>query len=88
MKKKIMVILLMTALMLMLCGCDTVHDNPLATNAVNTKAYINMYGTITVVDVRQYLFGSNGVVLVYGNNGKIYKTHSVNVVLVKEDDQQ
>ena len=88
MTKKVMAFLLLTALMLMLCGCDTVKDNPLATNAVNTKAYINMYGTITVVDVRQYLFGSNGVVIVYGKNGKIYKTHSVNVVLEKEDDQQ
>ena len=88
MTKKVMAFLLLMALMLMLCGCDTVHDNPLATNAVNTKAYINMYGTITVVDVRQYLFGSNGIVIVYGTNGKIYKTHSVNVVLEKEDDHQ
>ena len=84
MKRKIIVIILLISVLLLLCGCDTVKDNPLATNAVNTKAYINMNGTTTIVDVKEYLFGSNGVVVIYETNGKMYKTHSANVVLVKD----
>ena len=86
--KKITIAILLVCVLLMLCGCDTVKDNPLATNAVNTKAYINMNGTTTIVDVKEYLFGSNGVVVIYETDGKMYKTHSVNVVLVKDAEGQ
>ena len=85
--KKILAILLLTALMFALCGCETVSDNPLATNATNTKAYIKVNDKTIVVDVKQYLFGSNGVVIVYGSDGMSYKTHSVNIVLVKDSNQ-
>lgn len=83
MTKKIIVIILLVEMMLFLCGCDNSSDHPLATQVNNTKAYIKMNEKTIVIDVEAYMHGSNGVVTVYGMDGKTYKTHSMNVVLVK-----
>ena len=84
--KKITIVILLVFMLLLLCGCNSQTDNPLplATKATNTKAYIKINEKTIVVDVKEYLFGSNGVVVIYETDGKIYKTHSVNVVLVKD----
>lgn len=82
--KKITIAILIISLLLLLCGCENSTDNLLATKATNTKAYIKINEKTIVVDVEEYLFGSNGVVIIYETDGKIYKTHSVNIVLVKD----
>lgn len=81
---KIILITLLVAMMLLLCGCDNSSGNPLATSASNTKAHIRVDGKTIVVDVDAYVYGSNGVVTIYGSDGVNYRTHSVNVVLVKD----
>ena len=87
MKKKIIVILLLVSLMFMLCGCETSADL-LATKVNNTIAYIKVNEKTITVDVKEYLYGSNGVAIIYGTDGKTYKTHSMNVVLVKEKENE
>jgi len=84
MKKKIIVIILLVAIMFLLCGCDTSSDNPLARKTSNTKAYIKMGEKTIVIDTEAYLSGSNGSVIVYGTDGKTYKTHFMNVVLIQD----
>ena len=86
--KKIMVVLLFVIMMLLLCGCDNSSGNPLATQTSNTKAYIKMNENTIVVDVDAYQGGSNGVMTIYGTDGTNYKTHSVNVVLVKHSEDR
>ena len=83
MTKKVLIVLLLVAMMIMLCGCDDSSDNLLATKATNTKAYIKINDETIVIDVKEYMYGSNGVSIIYGTDGNTYKTHSVNVVLVK-----
>lgn len=82
--KKITIVILLVSVLLLLCGCNSSTNNPLATKATNTKAYIKINEKTITVDVEEYLFGSNGTVTIYETDGKIYKTHSVNVVLVKD----
>ena len=84
--KKITIIIILISVLLLLCGCENSTDNPLATKATDTKAYIKINEKTIVVDVKEYLFGSNGVVIIYGTDGKAYKTHSVNIVLVKDEE--
>lgn len=84
MKKTIIMILLLVSVLFLLCGCDSSPNNLLTTKAISTKAYIKINEKTIVVDVKEYLFGSNGVVIIYGTDGKAYKTHSVNVVVVKD----
>jgi len=84
MAKKVLIVILLVAMMIVLCGCDDSSDNPLATKATNTKAYIKINDETIAIDVKEYLYGSNGVTIVYGTDGNVYKTHSVNVVLVKD----
>ena len=86
MTKKVLIVLLLVAMMIVLCGCEDSSDNPLATKASDTKAYIKINEKNIVVDVESYMYGSNGVAIIYGMDGKTYKTHSMNVVLVKEGD--
>ena len=71
-------------MMIILCGCDDSSDNPLATKATNTKAYIKINDETIVIDVQEYLCGSNGVTTVYGTDGNVYRTHFVNVAFVKD----
>lgn len=84
MARKIIVIILLVAMMFLLCGCDNSSDNPLARKTSNTKAYIKINEKTIVIDVDAYMDGSNGSIIVYGTNGKTYKTHFMNVVLIKE----
>lgn len=86
MTKKIVVVLLLVAVMFLLCGCDNSSDHPLAMQTSNTKAYIKMNEKTIVVDVDAYLSSSNGVVNIYGTDGTNYRTHYVNVVLVKHSE--
>ena len=71
-------------MMLLLCGCDNSSGHPLAISASNTKAHIRVDEKTIVVDVDEYMYGSNGVVTIYGSDGTVYRTHSANVVLVKD----
>lgn len=84
MTSKIIVIFLLVAMMLLLCGCDNSSGHPLATSASNTKAHIRVDEKTIVVDVDAYVYGSNGIVTIYGSDGTTYRTHSVNVMLVKD----
>jgi len=84
MAKKVLIVLLLVAMMIVLCGCDDSSDNPLATKAINTKAYIKINDETIVIEAKEYMYGSNGVVIITGSDGTSYKTHSVNVVLVKD----
>lgn len=86
--KKITVAILLVFMLLLLCGCDSLTDNSLATKATNTKAYIKINEKTIAVDVKEYLYGSNGVVIIYETDGKAYKTHSANVVLVKDAEDR
>lgn len=86
MAKKIIIIILLVSVLLLLCGCENSTVNPLTTKATDTKAYIKINEKTIIVDVKEYLFGSNGIVIIYETDGKIYKTHSVNVVLVKDTE--
>ncbi len=75
-------------MLLLLCGCSSSTNNPLAIKATNTKAYIKINEQTIVVDVKEYMFGSNGTITIYETDGKIYKTHCINVVLVKDADRR
>lgn len=86
MRRKIIVIILFVSVLFLLCGCKSSTNNPLATKATNTKAYIKIDEKTIVVDVKEYMFNSNEMVTIYETNGKIYKTHSINVVLVKDEE--
>lgn len=86
MTKKIIVIILLIAVIFLFCGCDNSSDHPLATSVSNTKAYIKVNEKTIVVDVNAYMGGSNGSVIVYGIDGKTYKTHYMNVVLVQDTE--
>ena len=83
MAKKALVIFLLLIMMLVLSGCENSADILTTKSEDNTKAYIKVNNTTIVVDVYSYLFGSNGIAIVTGTDGTNYKTHSVNVVLVK-----
>lgn len=82
--KKITIVILLVSVLLLLCGCESMTYNPLSTKATNTKAYIKINDGTIVIDVKEYQYVSNGVTIVYGTDGNVYKTHSVNVVLVKD----
>ena len=82
--KKITIVILLVSVLFLLCGCDSSPENPFTTKATDTKAYIKINEKTIVVDVKEYLVGSNGIVIIYETDGKMYKTHSVNVVLVKD----
>ena len=84
--KKTVIVLLLVTMMFLLCGCDDSSDYPLATQTSNTKAYIKMNDKTIVVDVDAYLGNSTGTVTIYGTDGTNYKTHYVNVVLVKHSE--
>ena len=86
--KKFILLALMIILLLTLCGCNDSTDNPFATKVTNTKAYIKINEKTIVVDVKEYVFGSNGTITIYETNGKKYKTHAINVVLVKDADRR
>ena len=83
--KKITIVILLVSMLVLLCGCESPSDL-VAKKATNTKAYIKINEKTIVVDVKEYLYGSNGVVIIYETDGKIYKTHSVNVVLIKDSE--
>ena len=34
-----------------------------------------------VIDVKEYMYGTNGVVFITGTDGTKYKTHSMNVII-------
>ena len=82
--KKITIAILLVLILFLLCGCESSTDSPLAIKATSTKAYIKINEKMIVVDVKEYLFGSNGIAIIYETDGKTYKTHSMNVVLVKD----
>ena len=85
-KKCMLLIFLLIVIMLLLCSCETVVDtHHYSANATNTKAYIKINEETIDVDVSSYLYGSDGVVIIYSTDGKIYKTHSANVVLVYDN---
>ena len=84
MTKKIIVIILLVATMFLLCGCDNYSYNPLAKKTSNTKSYIKMDEKTIVIDIEAYMYSSNGIVTIYGIDGKTYKTHFMNVVLVED----
>lgn len=84
MTRKIITLILLVAMMFLLCGCDISLDSPLARKTSNTKAYIKMGEKTIVIDINAYTDYSNGIVIVYGTDGKTYKTHFMNVVLIKE----
>lgn len=84
MTRKIIAIILLVAMMFLLCGCDTSLDSAFANKTSNTKAYIKIGEKTIVIDVDAYTSSSNGIVIVYGIDGKTYKTHFMNVVLIKE----
>ena len=84
MTSKIIIIILLVAMMFLLCGCDDSSDNPLARKISNTKAYIKMDEKTIVIDIDAYMIVSDGSIIVYGIDGKTYRTHSVNVVLIKD----
>ena len=84
--KKVVIVLLFVTIMFLLCGCDNSSNHPLAMQTSNTKAYIKMNEKTIVVDVDAYQGGSNGSVIIYGTDGTNYKTHYVNVVLVKHSE--
>lgn len=86
MTKKIIVIILLVAMMFLLCGCDGFSDHILTNKTKNTKAYIKVGEKTIVVDVDSYMDGANGSVILYGIDGKIYETHFMNVVLVKDTE--
>lgn len=88
MVKKIVIIILLVAMTILLCGCDDFSDNPLAVSVSNMKAYIRVNEKTIVVDVKAYVHGSNGVVTIYGTDGTNYKTHSVNVVLINDTESR
>lgn len=83
MTRKIIVIILLIAMVFLLCGCDN-SSNDLLVKTSNTKAYIKMNEKIIVIDVDAYMNGSNGNVIVRGIDGKTYRTHLMNVVLVTD----
>lgn len=83
MTRKIIAIILLIVMMFLLCGCSS-SGHPLATETNNTKAFIRMDEKTIVVDVEAYTNGSNGIITIYGTDGKIYRTHFVNVALVKD----
>lgn len=80
MTKKIIVIILLIAIVFLLCGCDNSLNN--------TKAYIKINEEIIVIDVDAYTNGSNGSITIRGIDGKIYKTHLINVVLVRDVERR
>ena len=84
MVKKVLIVFLLVVMMVVLCGCEESSNNPLATKATNTKAHIKINDEMIVVDVKEYMCSSNGVIVVYGTDGNVYKTHFVNIVLVKD----
>ena len=86
--KKIVLILLLVAVLFLLFGCDNASDDPLATKAISTKAYIKMNDETIVIDVKEYRSYSTGCVTIIGTDKTIYKTHFVNVVLVKEQESR
>lgn len=86
--KKGAIVLLLIVMMALLCGCNNSSDHPLAAQAINTKAYIKVNEKTIVVDIEAYMHGSNGVVTIYGVDGKTYKTHAINVVLIKDSEGQ
>lgn len=59
-------------------GCE-----PLTGTDYN-KAYIHIDGEIKEVNVVEHRMYSGGVVRIVCDDGTVYKTHSNNVVLVKE----
>lgn len=88
MARKIIVLILLVAMMFLLCGCDNSSAHPLATQTKNTKAYIRVDEKTIVVDVDAYAHNSYGVITIYGADGTNYRTHIVNVVLIKEVEGQ
>lgn len=88
--RKIAIVVLFVILLFLMCGCVKAKTTDLfgATKTSDTKAYIHVNGHTVIVDVDQYLIGSNGIVMVYGIDGTTYKTHMVNVVLFKNATQQ
>lgn len=82
--KKITIVVLLVSVLLLLCGCNGSTDNSFTTKATNIKAYIKISEKTIVVDVKDYLAGSYGTILIYGTDGKMYRTHSINVVIVKD----
>ena len=78
MTKKIIVIILLVVIVFLLCGCNDLLEK----TTHNTKAYIKINEKIIVVDVDAYTTGSNGIVTVRGIDGKTYRTHLMNVVIV------
>ena len=84
MASKMITIILLVMMIFLLCGCDNSSGHPLAISASNTKAYIRVDEKTIIVDVDAYISGTNGVVTIYGSDGTTYRTHSVNVVLVKD----
>lgn len=84
MMKKIIAIILLASVLFLLCGCDSSSESPFLMKATDMKAYIKINEKTIVVDVKEYLIGSNGMAIIYETDGKIYKTHAVNVVLVKD----
>lgn len=86
MTRKIIAIILLVMMLFLLCGCDI--NNSLARKTSNVKAYIKIDEKTIVIDVGAYTSYANGSVVVHGVDGKIYKTHFMNVVLVKDAESR
>ena len=89
--KKITIVILLVSMLLLLCGCSRYSssiNNSFTTKETTTKAYIKIGGRTIAVDVKDYTISSIGTVEIYETDGKIYRTHWANVVLIKDTKGQ
>ena len=84
--KKITIAILLVSMFLLLCGCDDSSNHPFATQTINTKAYIRVDEKTIVVDVEAFVHVADSAIAIYGKDGTYYKTHTANVVLIKEPE--
>ena len=88
--KKVTIVILLVSMLLLLCGCSSSTDNPLSIKEtiIRYKAYIKINEETIIVNVKDYTFSSIGTIKIYGTDGKIYRTHWANVVLVGDTEGQ
>ena len=81
--KKIMLIALMIGIVMLVSSCSTISVNQ-GSEAI-AKAHIKVFGATTSIDVKDFVITTNGVAKIIGTDGKIYRTHMANVVIVEEN---
>lgn len=88
--KKVLIVLMLAVMVMITCGCNKANsaEDLLSTHESSMKAYIHVNGHTVIVDVDKYMLGSNGIIKVFGKNGTSYKTHCMNVVLVKNESYE